>query len=167
MPEQRKIIHIDADSFYASVETRDNPELRGKPLAVGGRADRRGVIATANYEARTFGIHSAMASSRAMALCPGLLILPPRFELYRDISAQFHVIFRDYADLVEPLSPVHATADRITLAGYGQTPDIPALSIPAEHLDPERAPTFHAIGAGQDPSSQVDVKIFEIGVAVE
>jgi len=111
MPEQRKIIHIDADSFYASVETRDNPELRGKPLAVGGRADRRGVIATANYEARTFGIHSAMASSRAMALCPGLLILPPRFELYRDISAQFHVIFRDYADLVEPLSLDEAYLD--------------------------------------------------------
>ena len=111
MSDPRKIIHIDADSFYASVETRENPDLRGKPLAVGGRADRRGVIATANYEARTFGVHSAMASSRAMSLCPTLLILPPRFELYREISAQFHAIFRDYTDLIEPLSLDEAYLD--------------------------------------------------------
>ena len=100
MSELRKIIHIDADSFYASVETRENPELQGVPLAVGGAADRRGVIATANYEARKFGVRSAMASSRAMTLCPGLLILPPRFELYREVSSRFHHIFRDYTDLI-------------------------------------------------------------------
>jgi DNA polymerase-4 len=108
---QRKIIHIDADSFYASVETRENPALAGKPLAVGGQSDRRGVIATANYEARKFGVHSAMASSRAMSLCPQLLILPARFELYRSISKQFHEIFSDYTDLVEPLSLDEAYRD--------------------------------------------------------
>ena len=111
MSRQRKIIHIDADSFYASVETRENPELHGRPLAVGGQADRRGVIATANYEARTFGVRSAMASSRAMTLCPSLLILPPRFDLYRSVSAQFHQIFRDYTDIIEPLSLDEAFLD--------------------------------------------------------
>jgi DNA polymerase-4 len=111
LPAPRKIIHVDADSFYASVETRENPELMGRPLAVGGRADRRGVIATANYEARKFGVHSAMASSRAQALCPELLILPPRFDLYRAVSADFHRIFRDYTELVEPLSLDEAFLD--------------------------------------------------------
>jgi DNA polymerase-4 len=119
MPEQRKIIHIDADSFYASVETRENPELQGVPLAVGGAADRRGVIATANYEARRFGVHSAMASSRAMTLCPGLQILPPRFELYREVSSRFHDIFRDYTDLIEPLSLDEAFLD-VTRASHCQ-----------------------------------------------
>jgi DNA polymerase-4 len=119
MSQQRKIIHIDADSFYASVEARDQPALQGKPLAVGGKADRRGVIATANYEARGFGVHSAMASSRAMALCPGLLILPPRFELYREISAQFHAIFSDYTHLIEPLSLDEAFLD-VSLSDHCQ-----------------------------------------------
>ena len=111
MMEPRKIIHIDADSFYASVETREMPSLAGRPLAVGGSAGGRGVIATANYEARSFGVRSAMASARAMALCPGLLILPPRFELYRAISRQFHAIFNDYTALVEPLSLDEAYLD--------------------------------------------------------
>jgi DNA polymerase-4 len=111
MSELRKIIHVDADSFYASVETRENPDLSGRPMAVGGSAERRGVIATANYEARKFGVHSAMASSRAMALCPQLLILPPRFELYRSVSTQFHEIFRDYTELIEPLSLDEAYLD--------------------------------------------------------
>jgi DNA polymerase-4 len=119
MSELRKIIHIDADSFYASVETRENPALQGVPLAVGGAADRRGVIATANYEARKFGVHSAMASSRAMTLCPGLLILPPRFELYREVSSRFHHIFRDYTDLIEPLSLDEAFLD-VTQASHCQ-----------------------------------------------
>lgn len=117
MPDPRKIIHIDADSFYASVETRENPGLQGKPLAVGGSAGRRGVIATANYEARHFGVRSAMASSRAMSLCPRLLILPPRFELYRAVSASFHEIFQDYTDLIEPLSLDEAYLD-VTIAGH-------------------------------------------------
>lgn len=119
MSGQRKIIHIDADSFYASVETRENPELQGRPLAVGGAADRRGVIATANYEARKFGVHSAMASSRAMTLCPDLLILAPRFELYREVSSRFHDIFRDYTDLIEPLSLDEAFLD-VTQASHCQ-----------------------------------------------
>ena len=111
MSKLRKIIHIDADSFYASVEARENPQLLGKPLAVGGKADRRGVIAAANYEARKFGVHSAMASSRAMSLCPALLILPPQFELYREVSSHFHAIFRDYTELIEPLSLDEAYLD--------------------------------------------------------
>jgi DNA polymerase IV len=108
---QRKIIHVDADSFYASVEMREDPTLAGKPLAVGGQADRRGVIATCNYEARKFGVHSAMPSSRAQQLCPKLIILKPRFELYREVSRQFHQIFRLYTDLIEPLSLDEAYLD--------------------------------------------------------
>jgi DNA polymerase-4 len=107
----RKIIHVDADSFYASVEMREDPALANLPIAVGGRSERRGVISTANYLAREFGVHSAMASARAKALCPQLVILPPRFELYRAVSAQFHDIFRDYTDLVEPLSLDEAFLD--------------------------------------------------------
>jgi DNA polymerase-4 len=107
----RKIIHVDADSFYASVEMRENPELVGKAIAVGGRAERRGVIATCSYEARKFGVHSAMASSRAMSLCPELIIIPPRFELYREASARFREIFQNYTDLIEPLSLDEAFLD--------------------------------------------------------
>lgn len=108
---QRKILHVDADSFYASVEMRENPELRGRPIAVGGKAEGRGVIATSNYEARKFGVHSAMASSRAMALCPQLIIVPPRFELYRSVSRQFHEIFQTYTKIIEPLSLDEAFLD--------------------------------------------------------
>lgn len=108
---QRKIIHVDADSFYASVEMRENPELVGKPIAVGGRSERRGVIATSNYEARKYGVRSAMASSRALSLCPDLIILPPRFELYREVSGQFREIFGQYTDLIEPLSLDEAYLD--------------------------------------------------------
>ena len=111
MDSLRKIIHVDADSFYASVEMRENPELVGKPVAVGGRAERRGVIATCNYVARKYGVHSAMASSRALSLCPDLIILPPRFELYRAVSVQFREIFRDYTELIEPLSLDEAFLD--------------------------------------------------------
>lgn len=108
---QRKIIHIDADSFYASVEIREDPSLAGKPLAVGGRANSRGVIATCSYEARKFGVRSAMPSSRALQLCPRLIILRPRFELYREVSGQFHHIFRQYTDKIEPLSLDEAYLD--------------------------------------------------------
>ncbi len=108
---ERKIIHIDADSFYASVETREDPSLADKAIAVGGQAQRRGVIATCNYHAREFGIRSAMPSSRALQLCPSLIILKPRFELYREVSGQFHNIFRQYTDLIEPLSLDEAYLD--------------------------------------------------------
>lgn len=107
----RKIIHIDADSFYASVEMRDRPELGDRPLAVGGQADRRGVIATCNYAARRFGVRSAMPSSRALQLCPQLVILKPRFDLYREVSRQFHLIFQRYTDIIEPLSLDEAYLD--------------------------------------------------------
>lgn len=108
---QRKIIHVDADSFYASVEIREDPSLAGKPLAVGGRPESRGVIATCSYEARKFGVHSAMPSSRALQLCPQLIIVKPRFELYREVSRQFHAIFRDFTETIEPLSLDEAYLD--------------------------------------------------------
>ncbi len=106
----RKIIHIDADSFYASVEMRENPELSDKPIAVGGSSDR-GVVATANYEARKYGVHSALPTARARQLCPQLIIIKPRFELYRQVSGQFRAIFGDYTDRIEPLSLDEAYLD--------------------------------------------------------
>ena len=107
----RKIIHCDCDCFYASVEMRDDPSLRGRPLAVGGRADQRGVVATCNYEARRFGIHSAMATAQALKLCPDLILIPPNMEKYRIASHQIMDIYRDYTDLVEPLSLDEAYLD--------------------------------------------------------
>ncbi len=107
----RKIIHIDADAFYASVEIRDNPNFVGKPIAVGGSVDKRGVIAASSYEARAYGVRSAMPSAQAMALCPGLLIIPPRFDLYRSVSNEMHEIFRNYTQLIEPLSLDEAYLD--------------------------------------------------------
>ncbi|QFU75662.1 DNA polymerase IV [Halioglobus maricola] len=106
----RKIIHVDADSFYASVEMRENPGLIGQPIAVGGSTGR-GVIATCNYEARKYGVRSAMPSSRARQLCPQLQILKPRFPLYRETSRQFHEIFRRYTEVIEPLSLDEAYLD--------------------------------------------------------
>ncbi|WP_422448408.1 MULTISPECIES: DNA polymerase IV [unclassified Endozoicomonas] len=108
---QRKIIHIDFDAFFASIEIRDNPRLSGKAVAVGGAPDRRGVIATCNYEARRFGVHSAMSSAQAMRLCPELKIIPPRFSVYRAASSEAHAIFRQYTDLIEPLSLDEAYLD--------------------------------------------------------
>ena len=99
----RKIIHIDMDAFYASVEQRDNPELRGKPVAVGGSRER-GVVAAASYEARRFGIHSAMASVTAKRKCPELVFVKPRFEVYKSVSLQIRAIFAEYTNLIEPLS---------------------------------------------------------------
>jgi DNA polymerase-4 len=107
----RKIIHCDCDCFYASVEMRDDPSLRGRPLAVGGRQDQRGVVATCNYEARRFGIHSAMATAQAIKLCPDLLVIPPNMEKYRIASRQIMEIYRDYTELVEPLSLDEAYLD--------------------------------------------------------
>lgn len=108
---QRKIIHIDADCFYAAVEVRDNPALQGLPIAVGGNADRRGVIATASYEARKFGIHSAMASATALKRCPQLVLIPGRMAAYREASRQMREIFSEYTDLIEPLSLDEAFLD--------------------------------------------------------
>ncbi|MEM7563213.1 MAG: DNA polymerase IV [Pseudomonadota bacterium] len=107
----RKIIHIDADCFYAAVEVRDNPSLKGKPIAVGGSSTRRGVIATASYEARKFGVHSAMASATAIKRCPHLILIPGRMSVYREASRQMQEIFADYTDLIEPLSLDEAFLD--------------------------------------------------------
>lgn len=109
-PEVRKCIHIDMDCFYAAVESRDNPGFRGKPLVVGGSRER-GVVAAASYEARKFGIHSAMPSVTAMKRCPDLIVVKPRFDVYRQVSAQIRQIFYDYTDLVEPLSLDEAYLD--------------------------------------------------------
>lgn len=106
----RKIIHIDMDAFYASVEQMDNPELIGKPIAVGG-SENRGVVAAASYEARKFGVRSAISGVLARKYCPELIFVRPRFERYKEISTQIHKIFRDYTDLIEPLSLDEAYLD--------------------------------------------------------
>jgi DNA polymerase IV len=106
----RKIIHIDMDAFYASVEQRDNPELRGRPVAVGGTRER-GVVAAASYEARTFGVRSAMASATARRRCPDLIFVKPRFDVYSAISREIRAIFASYTDLIEPLSLDEAYLD--------------------------------------------------------
>lgn len=106
----RKIIHIDMDAFYASIEQRDNPELRGKPVAV-GYAARRGVVAAASYEARKFGVRSAMPSTTAQRRCPELVFVAPRFDVYRAVSKDIQAILRDYTPLVEPLSLDEAYLD--------------------------------------------------------
>lgn len=120
----RKIIHVDMDAFFASVEQRDNPDLRGKPVAVGGSA-QRGVVAAASYEARRFGVHSAMPSVTAARRCPTLIFAPPRFEVYRSVSQQIREIFSYFSDLIEPLSLDEAyldvTEDKQTVGSAIQT----------------------------------------------
>jgi DNA polymerase-4 len=106
----RKIIHIDMDAFYASVEQRDDPTLRGRPVAVGSDQPR-GVVAAASYEARAYGVRSAMASVTALRRCPALLFVPPRFDVYRAVSEQIRAIFADYTDIIEPLSLDEAYLD--------------------------------------------------------
>jgi len=118
---ERKIIHIDMDAFFASVEQRDDPSLRGKPVAVGHGA-ARGVVAAASYEARKFGVRSALPSVTALRRCPELIFVPPRFDVYKAVSRQIHAVFADYADLIQPLSldeaylgsgPIKSLAERV------------------------------------------------------
>ncbi len=106
----RKIIHVDMDAFYASVEQRDSPELRGRPVAVGHGA-KRGVVAAASYEARAFGVRSAMPSTTAMRQCPELVFVPPRFDVYRAVSHHIRGIFADYTQMIEPLALDEAYLD--------------------------------------------------------
>src|SRR5258708_7446578 len=112
MHKPRFILHIDLDAFYASIEQRDHPDLRGKPVIVGGSPDRRGVVSTASYEARRFGVHSAMPSRTAQRLCPEAIFLPPRLEAYRAVSQQVMAIFKAHTELVEPLSLVSGSKVR-------------------------------------------------------
>ena len=107
----RKIIHIDMDAFFAAVEQRDFPELKGKPVIVGGQPDSRGVVAASSYEARKFGIYSAMPSSRAYQLCPHAVFVQPRFSAYKQVSEEIHTIFNEYTDVIEPLSLDEAYLD--------------------------------------------------------
>ncbi|PST82199.1 DNA polymerase IV [Pedobacter yulinensis] len=121
----RKIIHIDMDAFYASVEQRDFPEYRGKAIVVGGPPDSRGVVTTASYEARQFGVRSAMPCAQAAKLCPHALFVPPRFDAYKKVSQEIRAIFRRYTDLIEPLSLDEAYLDVTTdKMGIGSALDI-------------------------------------------
>jgi len=107
----RKIVHVDMDAFYASVEQRDKPHLKGKPVIVGGDPRSRGVVAACSYEARRFGIHSAMACATAYRLCPRAIFIRPRFEVYKAVSQQIREVFLRYTELVEPLSLDEAFLD--------------------------------------------------------
>ncbi|NDK33546.1 DNA polymerase IV [Rhodovulum sulfidophilum] len=139
----RRIIHVDMDAFFASVEQRDRPELRDRPVAVGhGRA--RGVVAAASYEAREFGVRSAMPSVTALRKCPELIFVPPRFEVYRGVSADIHVIFAEYTDLVEPLSLDEAYLDVSQACADGR----PASEIAEEIRARIRAATGLTASAG-------------------
>jgi DNA polymerase-4 len=115
----RRVVHLDMDAFYASVEQRDQPELRGKPVAVGGRPQARGVVAAASYDARAFGVRSAMPMARALRLCPELMIVSPDFERYRRVSSQVMAILRACTPLVEPLSLDEAYLD-VTENAWGE-----------------------------------------------
>jgi DNA polymerase-4 len=116
-PTSRAIIHLDMDCFYAAIEVRDRPELRGKPVGVGGARDRRGVLTTCNYEARAFGVHSAMPTFMALQRCPELIVIPPRFDVYRREAAVVREILYMFTPLVEPLSLDEAYLDVTAHAG--------------------------------------------------
>ncbi|WDF63388.1 DNA polymerase IV [Flavobacterium sp. KACC 22763] len=136
-PTYRKIIHIDMDAFYASVEQMDNPELRGKPVAVGG-SENRGVVSAASYEARKFGVRSALSGVLAKKYCPEIIFVRPRFDRYKEISSKIHKIFHEYTDLVEPLSLDEAYLD-VTKNKKGN----PSASLLAQEI---RTRIFNEVG---------------------
>src|SRR5438445_1081855 len=144
----RRILHVDMDAFYASVEQRDNLSLRGKPLAVGGQPHRRGVVAAASYEARAFGVYSAMSMAKAVRLCPDLVIVPPDFSRYKAASTVVFRIFREVTPLVEPLSLDEAYLD-VTENAWGE----PLATPVARRLkDRIRAETGLTASAGVAPN---------------
>jgi len=146
--QPRRIIHVDMDAFYASVEQRDDPALKGKPVVVGGDPRRRGVVAAASYEARAYGVHSAMAMARAVRLCPSLVIVHPHFSKYRAVSAQVFGIFREVTPLVEPLSLDEAYLD-VTENAWGE----PLATIVARRIKERiRAETQLTASAGVAPN---------------
>src|SRR3989440_10913959 len=118
----RWILHVDLDAFYASVEQRDNPELRGKPVIVGGPPEARAVVTTASYEARPFGVHSAMPMSRALRLCPGAIRISPRFDRYGAVLRGVMSVFRSVTDAAEPLSLDAAILDVSSRPSSWQAP---------------------------------------------
>ena len=134
----RKIIHIDMDCFFAAVEMRDNPALREVPLAIGGSADRRGVISTCNYVARRFGVRSAMPSALARKLCPPLVLIPGRMAVYKEVSRQLRAIFLRYTEQVEPVFNTVAGVRRTALVGVGalgqQVPVLCYELLPDQHF---------------------------------
>jgi len=144
----RKIIHCDCDCFYAAVEIRDDPRLAGRPLAVGGLPEQRGVVATCNYEARAFGIRSAMAMAQALRRCPELVVLPPDFSRYRSVAEQIRAIFLDYTPQVEPLSLDEAYLDVTASAHRGGS----ATRIACEIRARVRAEVGITVSAGVAPN---------------
>ncbi len=151
MPEVRRtIIHADLDAFYASVEQLDNPELRGRPVVVGGAPEQRGVVAAASYEVRAFGVRSAMPMSRALRLCPDAVRVPPRFPRYAEMSAQIMVIFRALTPLVEPLSLDEAFLDVSGWVADGADPERIARELKQEVK--ERVQLTLSVGVGASKS---------------
>src|ERR671912_2706277 len=144
----RRIVHMDMDAFYASVEQRDRPDLRGRPVAVGGDADKRGVVAAASYEARVFGVRSAMPMSRAVRLCPTLVIVRPDFLKYRAVSQQVFELFRAVTPLVEPMSLDEAYLD-VTENAWGETL---GMTVARRLKDAIRARTGLTASAGVAPN---------------
>jgi len=132
MTALRKILHIDMDAFFASVEQRDNPELRNKPVIVGGRPESRGVVAACSYEAREFGVHSAMPCSRAVRLCKDAVFVSPRFEAYREASQKIRKVFSDYTSMIEPLSLDEAYLDVTETANQFGSATAVAMRIKAQ-----------------------------------
>src|SRR6187397_360320 len=144
----KRILHIDMDAFYASVEQRDDPSLRGRPLVVGGQPDRRGVVAAASYEARAFGVRSAMSMATAVRLCPALVIVPPDFTRYKAASTTVFAIFREVTPLVEPLSLDEAYLD-VTQNAWGETLATPVARRLKDRI---RAETGLTASAGVAPN---------------
>ncbi len=142
-PGRRRIIHVDMDAFYASVEQRDDPALRGLPLAVGSPRER-GVVAAASYEARTFGVRSAMASVTARRKCPALVFVPPRFDVYRAVSQQIRAVFARFTPVIQPLSLDEAYLDVTAAVG----PERTATAIAREIKQMIRAETGLTASAG-------------------